>query len=118
MIFLLKLNTMKQSTSTSLLALLGIFALVPIIVLYSAWAYGFVLYKFYYWFLIPVFGGLPLITFVQAIGISCFVSLFKNNTSSGIKDEYKDDKYTRIIGVLLAPWLGLFGGWVIKVIVM
>lgn len=53
-------------------AIVGILVIIGIIfgsVLYGTLAWGFVLYKFWYWFLIPSFPDIPEITFVQAMGL-------------------------------------------------
>ena len=79
---------------------------------YDALTWGLVLYKFWGWFVLPVFITLPTITFVQALGLMFVISLFKSNFSGeNIKDEFKKNNYTQPIQILLTPWFILFFGW-------
>lgn len=94
-----------------IITILGVLMLIAALVIYGIFSWGLVLYKFWYWFLLPVFTTLPSINFWQAIGLCLFVSLFKNHNSQTIKKEYREDNavYTSII----APWIVLFIGWII-----
>jgi hypothetical protein len=93
---------------------IGMFFVIGLVVAYSAMSWGFVLYKFWYWFLLPVFPNLPHITFLLAIGLMMFVDLFKTHAATAIKDEFRD-KNTEIISNIIAPWIvfvvGYFVHW-------
>lgn len=98
-------------------AVLGVLVLLAFALSYGTLSWGLVLYKFWYWFLLPVFPGLTEITFVQAIGLVFVVSLFHTVNTQIIKKEYKDETNSVVNG-LLAPWLTLFLGWLVKIILM
>ena len=96
-----------------------IFLTICILVLaiaYGALFWGLVMYKFWYWFLLPVFPTLPQITFVHAMGLAMFMSLFHTIQSQVIKKEYKDETAS-IVAPLLAPWVTLVFGWIIWAII-
>lgn len=79
---------------------------------------GLVLFKFYYWFALPVFTNLPHITYLQCVGLVVFLGVLKGNYTSELKEEYY--KYTakeKLAGLLVAPWIGLFVGWIIHNII-
>ena len=96
-----------------LLAIIGIVGIILLAVLYSAFSYGVLTYQFYAWFVLPVFPSLPHITFVQAIGISFFISLFKGHYPS----EYNSgsDSYKAKYGWadFLSPWIILLVGYIV-----
>lgn len=105
---------------TYLIAILFVLAIILVVILYDAMAWGWVFLKFYGWFVLPVMGFLPVITYWQAIGLMLFVSLFKNATSMvQLKEEYYENgKTERTIIGLLTPWLVLFFGWLVKAILL
>lgn len=81
-------------------------ALIIFVILYGSFVWGFVMYKFWYWFILPVFPMLPHISFWQAVGLMFFIGLFKNHTSNrSIKEDYlKDDKSSTFVAGLIIPW--------------
>lgn len=88
-----------------LIILIGV---LVIITTYSAFSWGFVFYKFYYWFLLTVFTTLPHINYYEAVGLMLFVGLFKNHFSK----ENKEDEVNW--GLFLCyPWISLILGWFI-----
>lgn len=96
-------------------ALAIIFLLVLIVgglIVYNSFSWGFVLFKFWGWFIVPVFTTLPLITFWQAVGLMFVVALFHGKHLT--PKEY--DKTNAAVTVLLGPWLTLFVGWLIGAI--
>jgi len=90
---------------------IGIFA---IIFLYNTFSWGLVMLKFWTWFVLPVFTGLPVITFYQAIGLIFFISLFKNHIPS-FKKELLDVNGKSMW--LFLPWLTLFFGWLVHILI-
>ncbi len=80
------------------------------LVLYNSVSWGYVCFKFWYWFLIPVFPVLPQIGFWEAVGLMFFISLFRSNSTSSIKKEYKDETTQVTLGIL-SPWLLLLMGY-------
>ncbi|MFW6246785.1 MAG: hypothetical protein ACOC22_01220 [bacterium] len=103
-----------------ILAFLAIFAFA---LFYSSLSWGFVLYKFWGWFLIPGFAyAFPevvvnQITFPLAVGLFLFTSFFKNQEVQLIKKEYKDNTASAWGGIL-APWITLGIAWVIMYFIM
>jgi len=97
----------------TLLLFLGLIVIFVISFFYGVLSWGLVVWKYWYWFLIPVFPALPALTFLQAIGIMCFISLFKTHPSQVLKDEYTD-KLKGLILSIIAPWFTLLIGWIIK----
>jgi len=95
--------------------LIGAITLLVVTSFYGSLSWGLVVWKFWYWFLLPVFPTLPAITFIQGVGIMLVVSLFRGHPAQIIKDEYVN-KSTGIIITAIMPWLALFLGWLIKVI--
>lgn len=94
-------------------AILGIILfviLMGVFFIYNAASWGLVLFKFWGWFILPIFVGLPVISFAQAVGLMFFISLFKNIAVDSVKDEYKDNTKGAIM-ILIAPWVTLFFGW-------
>jgi hypothetical protein len=85
----------------ALIGFLGTLAVLGIFIIYNSFSWGFVLYKFYYWFLLPVFTSLPLIDFYQAVGLMLFISLFKVHITN-IKTE-KEGKTKNIISAIVIP---------------
>jgi hypothetical protein len=100
-----------------IIGILGIILLVAFIFVYATFAWGFVCWKFWYWFLLPVFPTLPAVTLVQCVGLMLFLHLFNVQTPQGIKKEYRDDSAHNWASVL-APPVTLLVGWLIKIIVV
>jgi hypothetical protein len=79
---------------------------------YGAFSWGFVMYKFWYWFLLPVFPALPEINFGHAVGLAVFIGLFHTVPTQILKKEYKDELQGAIMPII-APWVTFLFGWVI-----
>ena len=89
---------------------------VALALLYGAVSWGLVMYKFWYWFLLPVFPSLPQINFIQAVGLMFFLGLFKGVETQVLKKEYKDET-SATLAALLAPWLTLIVGWIVWLVI-
>ena len=89
---------------------------VAFAILYTSVSWGLVMWKFWYWFLLPVFPTLPQINFLQAVGLMFFLMLFKQPEGQVLKEEYKD-KTSSTWGPLLAPWLTLLFGWIVYLVI-
>ena len=94
---------------------LGVIILVIVIIFYSTLTSSLVLYKFWYWFLLPVFPEMPEITYSAAVGLSLFTVVLKTVYTSDLADEYKDQ--TVKYHVLIYPWLVLLIGWIAHLII-
>lgn len=91
--------------------------LIGFIFLYETLVWGLVLYKFWGWFVLPIFTTLPEINFVQALGLMFVVGLFKSNyIGENIHDDYKKKFGSSFITTYVMPWLTLFFGWLAYVI--
>jgi hypothetical protein len=96
--------------------ILSILILIPLLVIYQSFAWGYVALIIYNWFLLPTFTTLPVLTWQELAGIMFFINCFVHNTTTAyIKDEYKDSKGGLTISIL-APWLTLLGAWIFKII--
>lgn len=101
-----------------IIGLLGFIALFIILLLYNTLSWGFVFFKFYYWFILPIFITLPHITFIGAVGLMVFCAVFRNHNINTLKEEYyKDNKNQRILTSFMAPWLLVGVGYVIKLFI-
>jgi hypothetical protein len=98
---------------------LGIFVVIglfAVLFLYSAFSWGLVMFKFWNWFILPVFVGLPAITFIQAVGLMFFMTLFKNHDMPRIKKELLSNDGTTMS--LITPWIVLFLGWLANIFIL
>ena len=94
----------------TLIGILGFLGLIIVLLAYDALCWGLVGYKFWYWFLLPIFPTLPAIVFWQAVGLMFFIALFKS-AGQVIKKEYKDENAQMLLTFIL-PWITLLCGWV------
>ena len=88
-----------------LLTFIVMIALITGAVIYSTFSWGYVCFKFWYWFILPIFPDLPHLDFWQCIGIMFFISLFKTASSSTSNSKTEEDKYSNAIGLMLNPWI-------------
>lgn len=96
-------------------ALIGILVLIPILIIYSGFSWGLVVFNFYNWFILPIFPELPVITLIQAVGLMFFIGLFnKTDSKNDIKDDYTT-KYSGLIKSIISPWLSLLLGYLFKI---
>lgn len=95
-----------------IIALIGIFGGI---IIYSSFSWGYVFLMFYNWFFLSVFPDVIHITFVQAVGLSMMTTFFKNHgVNNYVKD--KDRETETSIMNLLAPWITLLCGFVVKLL--
>lgn len=89
------------------------------ILIYSTFTWGLVCFKFWSWFVVPIFISawpeIPVLTFLEACGLMFFISLFRNPGGNNIKKEYRDEG-TNWGNLLITPWLVLLVGWAFKAI--
>jgi len=83
-----------------------------ITIVYGALSWGLLMYKFWSWFLLPVFPTLPNITFNQAIGLAMFIGLFHTVQTQVLKKECKDESQSIILPII-TPWITLLIGWLV-----
>ncbi len=99
---------------------MGVVGLLILGTLYSSLSWGLLCWKFWYWFLLPVFTTLPNIMYLEAVGLMMFISLFKNhNAQPVIKDELaKIKNNVAMVTNFVIPWLMLFMGWFVHIFVV
>lgn len=96
----------------ALVAILLVILLLGAIMSYASLSWGWVLYKYWGWFILPVFTDAPTINYWQAVGLMLVIGLFNRSTSI-IKDEYTDN--SKMWGhLILGPWIALFIAWIIR----
>ena len=97
----------------TLIALVGIVALIAILLFYGSLSWGFVISKFYLWFIVSTIPDAPNFTVLQFIGIAFFLSaIMPKHTVVQIKKEYKDENQSLIIS-LIGPWITLLCGYIL-----
>lgn len=101
----------------ALILFIGILALLAFAFFYGAFAWGWVMYKFWYWFVLPVFTTLPELTIIQCVGLMMFISLFKSYPAQIIKTEYVNEVGSKLLSII-APPLILLVGWLVKIIII
>lgn len=97
----------------ALIIVIVFIVIMAIVVTYAALSWGYVCFKLWYWFLLPVFPTLPSVTFWQCVGLMFFISLFKNHSSNSIKEEFTDESKV-FISVAIGPWLTLLVAYFFK----
>lgn len=86
-----------------------------VLLIYSVLSWALVTYKFWYWFLIPVFPELPEITYTLAIGLTFFIGLFIS-IQPLIKNEFLDNSNKWVF--LLYPWITLLIGYLTYIFII
>jgi uncharacterized membrane protein YjfL (UPF0719 family) len=100
----------------ALITIFGVLALIVGAILYGSLTWGLVLYKFWGWFLIPFFGAaFPDVT-INPIGYWSAVALFIFMVFFRIESMSKKSKEEDVSMALLAPWIVLAMGWVLKLL--
>jgi hypothetical protein len=101
-----------------ILSLLGALVLIPLLIIYSSFSWGYVASIIYSWFILPIFTNAPILTWVQLAGIMFLVNCFVHSDSSihYMKKEVKNE-YTGLTTSILSPWLTLFGAWIFKILI-
>lgn len=92
-----------------MLGVIIVIVIILVLFLYDTLAWGLILFKFWGWFVLPVFVTLPTLTFVQAIGLIFVINLFKNHKAQIIKKQYEDKRVSN--HYLYMPWITLGFGW-------
>lgn len=91
--------------------------ILSVVIVYSSLSWGFILSKFWEWFLIPIFPEIPHISLIQAIGITFFICLFRSGKSTFVKDELEDNT-KEFISFVIGPWILFLFGWIFKTFIM
>ena len=100
-----------------LFELIGFVFVLGLTFIYNTLSWGLVLFKFWGWFVLPIFVTLPIITFVQAIGLVFVIGLFRSKyQGENIRDEFLKSEWESAGLMLIKPWVILFLGWLAYVI--
>ena len=97
---------------TILVAVIGFVGVMALALCYAALSWGFVMYKFWGWFIPMAFPtiAIPHLLYYQAIAVIMFLDLFKTSSTQIIKKEYREETTQAIIQVI-APWIVLGVGY-------
>lgn len=85
------------------------------LLIYNAFAWGYVNYLLYNWFILPSI-MLPKFTILEFIGFTLFISTLIRSFNPLIKDKYKEKFSIRFIIPIISPWFSLICAWLIKII--
>lgn len=111
-----KLKQDKTGMAITLLALLCL-------TLPSAWWTGFVLFKLYGWFILPIQGA-PVVTIGNMLGVSLILNFILYNvskSSSSVMDKaesWADIFSDSLVKMIMAPAIFLFFGWLYQILFM
>jgi hypothetical protein len=95
----------------------GIIVIIAFGFFYGAFAWGWVMYKFWYWFILPVFTTLPELTVIQCVGLMMSINLLKSFPAQIIDNKYVNETASSMLQ-LMAPALMLLIGWLVKIIII
>lgn len=102
-----------------LFTLIGILGIGVLAMIYGAFAYGYVAWLFYGWFLLPAIPQAPHLTLIQLIGITFTIGAIRAKVDN--KYTYRDEEVksdVNWIGFIIGPWISLALGWLFKIIFM
>lgn len=103
----------------NLSTLISIIIFLLAFIFYSMFSWGFVCFKFWEWFIVPVFPTLPHIGLIQCIGLMFFISLFKNHYYKEKNDEKNDDNTLENLKLaIIYPWLTVLLGYIFKLFIL
>jgi hypothetical protein len=96
----------------------GKFMLGVIMIIIGTLVSGFMLFKLWAWFVLPVFESLPQMTFSQSVGLSLFLTIVFYRNPHTTKEE---QDFSELIGKFLAGlllYIFLFGfAWIVYLII-
>jgi hypothetical protein len=109
----------KNDALESTLIILGGFVGVALLIIYGGFVGGYVLLKFWNWFLLPVFPQMVQINIYQAVGLTYFVVVFKKiNHNKMTLNDHEIKVKTDWAAELLTPWLLLLFGWLMHLLLV
>jgi len=83
-----------------------------LIFFYTAISWGFLMYKLWYWFILPIFPALPQLDYRQCMSLILIVVVLIT-PSVGMPKQKED---IGIITVILIPWVFFVFCWLFKII--
>jgi hypothetical protein len=87
-----------------MIELVLLLAALMAILAYHSFAWGYVFYKTYAWFVLPCFSKLPSLEYLQCVGLLLFVILIFHGSSNDSEEEGTAQAIGKII---VRPWLSL-----------
>lgn len=79
-----------EEQKTKMFSSLGELFIATVILILAILLKSLMIFKFYHWFIMPVFTELPIISFANSIGLSFFISLFtRTNLNKNEKSIYE-----------------------------
>lgn len=84
--------------------LIGVVVILPVRAILASY--------FWFWFVLPVFKGAPVLTFIQSYGLMLVVNAFTSNTRyNGPDTRSEEDKWARLLFTLVGHLSFLAIGW-------
>lgn len=84
---------------------------------YQCLVLGLVMYKFWYWFVLPVFVNWVHISYGQAVGLSFMTVLFRNfDTTDKSLGDVKIEAKRNVQLDIVIPWFVLLIGWTLHIL--
>lgn len=112
--------TMKDAW-IGFLTVIGALVVLVLSITYGILMNSILLFHFYKWFALPVFNWLTPVTFVQAVGLSILLSVFrKSSTVSSYNFSYKGvevDKNPILWISIVGPWIIFLIGYIIHLLI-
>lgn len=99
-----------------LIAIIGGIGLAALLIVYNAFAWGYIIHALYNWFVLTALPDLPHFTIVEFIGFSLFLRAIMPVSTTYLKDEY-ENKSVKWVATILGPWIILCFSWLIKLII-
>lgn len=99
---------------------IGYFIVFVLLSVYSSFSYGYVLVKFWDWYVLPTFTTLPKLDLYHSIGLMLTITLLKGAKMVRTpKEEFLDKKWDTItmFTCLLSPWIVLLMGYIMNLII-
>lgn len=79
---------------------------------------SFVFYKFWYWFINPLFDTINL-TYIQCIGLIMTISFLQLKVVKDLKDEFYKDSIKDVYAVkIVTPWVYLLLGYIVYLFII
>ena len=105
-----------METIIDVIKYVGYVLLLGILTIYEILVYGFICFKFWHWFVIPVFPTLPNINYWQGVSLMMFIFLFHNVTKTispapSSYSERVEQIVDELVSTILKPWMMWFIGW-------
>lgn len=84
------------------------------LLLYGSFVWGFVFTRFSSWFIIPIFHGFPVLTYMQSVGLMFIINMFHTRSYSKLVNIETKMNWVMFLTV---PWVTLVLGWIVSLFV-